>query len=217
MLGIIFTGGEGPRSDVTKRLLETAAEGTIYIAADSGLMAAEKAGIKPDWIVGDFDSLPDASSLAACPQDIIIRHPREKDFTDTEIAFSLAIEKGCGEIWLIGGGGGRIDHLFGIRSMFERELFPCRWTTASEDIHCIDAESPKNQIKAVLNKDAIVSVFPLGAGSWEASSEGLKWKLSGLPWDRGFFGLSNAAVDGNFSIIAERGRFMVILPLCKGE
>ena len=211
MLGIIFTGGEAPRSDVTKRLIGTVTEGTIYIAADSGLTAAENAGVKPDWIVGDFDSLSDTSTLAAYPQDSVIRHKYDKDFTDTEIAFSLAIEKGCESVWIFGGGGGRIDHLFGIRSMFERELFPCRWITASEDIHCIDADSTKNEISAGLQMDAIVSVFPLGAGPWEAKSEGLKCPLAGLPWDRGFFGLSNVAVDGNFSIIAESGRFMVIL------
>jgi len=213
MLGIIFTGGEGPRSDITKRLIETVAEDTIYIAADSGLTAAENAGVKPHWIVGDFDSLSDTSALAAYPQDSVIRCEKDKDFTDTEIAFSLAIEKGCESVWIFGGGGGRIDHLFGIRSMFERDLFPCRWITASEDIHCIDADSTKSEISAGLKKDAIVSVFPLGAGPWEAKSEGLKWPLAGLPWDRGFFGLSNVAIDGNFSIIAESGRFMVILPV----
>jgi len=41
----------------------------------------------------------------------------------------------------------------------------------------------------------------------------LKWPLAGLPWDRGFFGLSNAAPDGKFSVKAREGRFMIVLPL----
>jgi len=41
----------------------------------------------------------------------------------------------------------------------------------------------------------------------------LKWPLKGLPWDRGFFGLANVAPNGEFSIKAEEGRFMVIIPL----
>ena len=212
MLGIIFTGGEGPSIQVVKKLLNES-ENPMIIAADSGLVAAKNADIKPDWIVGDMDSLKDQSLLDAFPSDRIIRHGQDKDFTDTELAFSLAMEKGCGDIWLIGGGGGRIDHLFGIRSMFERDKYPCRWITAAEDIHCVDAGKSNNKISANLQKEAIVSVFPLGAGPWEASSEGLKWKLEGLPWDRGFFGLSNVTLDGEFSIIAERGRFMVILPV----
>jgi len=61
-----------------------------------------------------------------------------------------------------------------------------------------------------LEKGAVVSVFPLGEGEWKAKSIGLKWQLDGLRWDRSFFGLSNVAPDGDFSVTAEAGRFMVI-------
>jgi thiamine pyrophosphokinase len=57
-LGIIFTGGEGPPPHKLKRLLEdSAAAGALLVAANSGLLLAESAGLKPDWIVGDMDSL----------------------------------------------------------------------------------------------------------------------------------------------------------------
>jgi thiamine pyrophosphokinase len=208
LLGIIFTGGLGPSAQITRRLIEK--QDALFIAADSGLEAAEEAGVKPDWIIGDMDSLKDLSSLNAYPPECVIRHGREKDFTDTELAFSLAVEKGYNEIWIIGGGGGRTDHLFAIRSLFERDVFPCRWITDAEDIRCIDAIS--NEELGIRNeKMSPVSVFPLGLGPWEAKSSGLKWPLEGLPWERGFFGLSNVAVDGDFSIIAKKGRFMVIL------
>ena len=219
MLGIIFTGGEGPQVQVVKKILAES-ENPIIIAADSGLIAAESAGIKPHLLIGDFDSLPDtqeyttvyADILAAYPPECIIRHEREKDFTDTELAFLLAKEKGCDEVWILGGGGGRIDHLFGIRSMFERDIFPRRWITAHEDIYCIEKKGSGIRDQR-MEEGAIVSVFPLGEGPWEAKSEGLKWQLSGLKWDRGFFGLSNVALSSEISIIAETGRFMVILQL----
>jgi thiamine pyrophosphokinase len=60
---------------------------------------------------------------------------------------------------------------------------------------------------------SIVSVFPLGAGPWRAKSDGLKWPLDDVSWDRGFAGISNVALKENFVIRAERGRFMVIVPL----
>jgi len=213
MLGIIFTGGEGPQSDAVKRLLETTAEGALFIAADSGLAAAQDAGVTPDWVIGDFDSLEDESRLSGLPSQRVVRFEKDKDYTDTELAFSLAAEKGCDEIWIIGGGGGRIDHLFGIRSLFERELFPDRWITGKEDIRCLDSGESQIELSLSLEKDAVVSVFPLGAGPWEAQSRGLKWPLSNLPWDRGFFGLSNIAFSGDFTITAKSGRFMVILAL----
>jgi len=206
MLGIIFTGGEAPDTHFIKNLLDSLSQtDTLIIAADSGLIAAQDADIKPDWVIGDMDSLDTQSRLAALPPERIIRLQHDKDFSDTEMAFSLAVEKGCSQIWIIGGGGGRIDHLFGIRSLFERELFPNRWITDTADIYCIYAGN-KEQFK-----NGIVSVFPLGEGPWEAQSEGLKWPLKGLKWNRGFFGLSNVAVNGEFSISAIKGRFMVIL------
>jgi len=213
LLGIIFTGAQAPEARIIKQLLETEAKGALVIAADSGLAAAQDAGVKPDWAVGDFDSLDDESRLSEVAKERLIRYERDKDYTDTELAFSLAIEKGCGEIWIIGGGGGRIDHLFAIRSLFERELFPRRWITDSEDIFCVNSSGEEKIFSVCLKKNALVSVFPLGSGPWDAQSRGLKWPLSNLPWDRGFFGLSNEAEDGDVSITAKSGRFMVILPL----
>ena len=218
MLGIIFTGGECPSERIIKRLIEQEAamqsiEGALLAAADSGLSAAENAGLKPDWIIGDMDSLDDPARLSAYPPERVIRHAADKDYTDTELAFLHLSEKGCDEIWIIGGGGGRIDHLFAIRSLFEREVFPRRWVTDAADIRCIDAETAQNTLSASLEKGAPVSVFPLGNGPWEADSGGLKWRLAGLPWERGFFGLSNAALEGDFFIRAKAGRFMAVLPL----
>ena len=216
MLGIIFTGGEGPRAELVRRLIEREAKGALVVAADSGLAAAQSAGLPPDWVIGDMDSIDDDSSLAALPPERVIRYERDKDYTDTELAFLYAFENGCGEIWIIGGGGGRIDHLFAIRSLFERDVFPLRWITDAADIRCLEAAA-KNELSLVLEKGAVVSVFPLGTGPWEAESEGLKWQLAGLHWDRGFFGLSNAAPDGEFSIKVTEGRFMVILPLLAAD
>jgi len=220
LLGIIFTGGVGPSARTIKRIIELEAKYAILVAADSGLASAGEAGLRPDWVIGDMDSLDDASRLDALPKERVIRFARDKDYTDTELAFSHALKQGCDDIWIIGGGGGRIDHLFGIRSLFERDVFPRRWITDAEDIRCIEAENREQRTEnrfcslvcETLEKGAVVSVFPLGEGPWEARSSGLKWPLDGVRWNRGFFGLSNVALDGGFSINAEHGRFMVILP-----
>jgi len=220
MLGIVFTGAEGPPPVAIKQLIggEAAlvAKDTLLIAADSGLLMAEEAGLWPHWLVGDMDSIDTVSRLEKYPPERIIYHKADKDYTDTELAFSLALEKGCGEVWIIGGGGGRIDHLFGIRSLFERDVFPSRWVTGGEDIRCIEAApvgTPLGELSLDIMAGALVSVFPLGGGPWKAKSSGLKWPLDNLSWSRGFFGLSNIAVKNKISITAEAGRFMVIIPL----
>jgi thiamine pyrophosphokinase len=215
LLGIIFTGGDGPPPQVIRRLLE--GKDALLVAADSGLAAVEEAGFRPGWIIGDMDSLDDESRLSGYSPQCVMRYDHDKDFTDTELALSLITEKGAGETWIIGGGGGRIDHLFGIRSLFERETFPCRWVTDSADIRCIEAAAVKSDLFLRLEAGAVVSVFPLGIGPWKAKSSGLKWPLDGLSWNRGSFGVSNEAVEGQIFIRAEQGRFMVIIPFPLGE
>ena len=211
MLGVVFTGGESPPPEVIRRELK--GEKAFIVAADSGLIIAEEAGYSPKCIIGDMDSLDDEDRLRSYPPESIIRYDHDKDYTDTELAVQAVIEKGCSMIWIIGGGGGRIDHLFGIRSLFERDIFPCRWITDAADIRCIDAASAFGRLSCRLGKGEPVSVFPLGIGPWKAKSRGLKWPLDNVEWNRGFSGLSNEAADGGFSITAEKGRFLVLLSL----
>jgi thiamine pyrophosphokinase len=218
-LGIIFTGAEGPPPQKLKQLLgESATSGALLVAADSGLLLAEAAGLRPDWVVGDMDSLGDEDRLRAYPTERIIRHAVEKDHTDTELALALLWEKGCDEAWIVGGGGGRIAHIFGIRDLFERERFPRRWITAAEDIYCIDGNEGAPalagtiaKLSLTLKQGNVVSVFPLGGGPWKAASTGLKWPLDNVHWERGLYGLSNVALAPEITISAAQGRFMIII------
>ncbi|GHV88213.1 hypothetical protein AGMMS50267_05730 [Spirochaetia bacterium] len=218
--GIAFIGGEGPsatrrrelmdeagRADTTCTIPVALANAPIIVAADSGLIAAEESGITVDWVVGDMDSLDDTGRLEKYPADRVRRYGRDKDYTDTELALALLWDEGCGETWLIGGGGGRTDHLLAIRALFERERTPDRWVTAREDIRGLR----EGDVFSLTRGGEGVSVFPLGIGPWQAESRGLKWPLDALPWDRGFFGISNTAPDGGFEIRSVRGRFLVMV------
>ncbi|MCL1859764.1 MAG: thiamine diphosphokinase [Oscillospiraceae bacterium] len=84
--------------------------GNIYIAADSGILTAEKLNIKPNVVIGDFDSV-DLSSLKIKYKDIkTIKYPAEKDDTDLMLAVKYSLESGYKNIKIIGGLDGRIDH-----------------------------------------------------------------------------------------------------------
>ncbi len=83
------------------------AENDIVIAADSGIINAQKFNIEPDYIIGDFDS------LGYTPNNCnTIIHPIEKDDTDTMLAIKLGFEKGYKSFRIFGGIGGRLDHTF---------------------------------------------------------------------------------------------------------
>ena len=79
----------------------------FVIAADKGLVHLEAQGIRPDLIVGDFDSLGRVPA-----GDNILRHPVEKDDTDTMLAVKTALDRGMGTIVFYGCLGGRLDHTY---------------------------------------------------------------------------------------------------------
>ena len=86
-------------------LRERPMPGDLVIAADAGYRACQRAGIVPDLLLGDFDSMeqPDFPNIR--------RSPVEKDDTDTMLAVKTALEEGCDTVYIYGGTGGkRLDH-----------------------------------------------------------------------------------------------------------
>ena len=103
MRAFVYVGGEIFPEGITER----PAEGDLVIAADSGYRNACELGAKPTVAVGDFDSLGDV----LLPSDVeVLRHPPQKDETDSQLAVAIALERGATEITLIGGLSGRLDH-----------------------------------------------------------------------------------------------------------
>lgn len=85
----------------------------LLIAADSGIEFLNRNQIKPDILVGDFDSA-DREIVEYYRGDSQVEFREfqpEKDDTDTEIAMLLAMEKGATEIHLLGATGSRLDHM----------------------------------------------------------------------------------------------------------
>ncbi|MBE5948063.1 MAG: thiamine diphosphokinase [Lachnospiraceae bacterium] len=108
MKTLIITGGK-ISADFALTFFENK-EYDCVIAADKGLEVLDKICIKPDYIIGDFDSL-EAGILSGYSKDRIIKLNPEKDFTDTEAAIRLAIEKGADSVTIIGATGNRLDHV----------------------------------------------------------------------------------------------------------
>jgi len=77
----------------------------LVIAADGGYACLRKAGIRPDLVIGDFDSLGSAPCEAQ-----VITLPTVKDVTDTWAAIECGIERGYEEFHLYGCTGGRAEH-----------------------------------------------------------------------------------------------------------
>jgi len=89
-----------------KRLID---KQNFIIACDGGYNNCKKLNIKPDLILGDFDSLQEFELKNS------IKFPKEKDKSDFELAIDYGFEKGFKDFEIWGAIGKRLDHtLFNI-------------------------------------------------------------------------------------------------------
>ncbi|WP_337101392.1 thiamine diphosphokinase [Paenibacillus sp. YIM B09110] len=104
---IIFTGGL-----LGDWALEHITEDDLLIGADSGARFLVQHGLRPDIAIGDFDSVSDSDLAVIRGQSAktIACDPIDKDFTDTEMAFRLALDLKPQEVMLLGALGTRFDH-----------------------------------------------------------------------------------------------------------
>jgi thiamine pyrophosphokinase len=103
----VFAGG----APVDASLRAELGDVDYVIAADSGLYAALRLGLRTDLLIGDLDSVEPAVVEAA--QFDVERHPQAKDRTDIVLALDRARDLRPRRLIVVSGGGGRLDHAFG--------------------------------------------------------------------------------------------------------
>jgi thiamine pyrophosphokinase len=193
----VFTGGLYPAPEQAAHIFSKAGLPDYVIAADSGLYAAEayqqRYHFEINCITGDMDSLGSPDALSRYSNEIIDRHPRDKDDTDTELALrKAALRRGvdAGPVILIGGAGGRLDHTLAITHLFGSSLAPDIWLCANQAVYAVGEGHGKSlEISGLAATDPI-SIFPATAKG-EIRDDGLFWNIANLQWDEGAYSLSN--------------------------
>lgn len=114
---LIVTGG----SPVSEGLLRDSFGISDYvIAADGGIKALIQHGLTPDLIVGDFDSAPKTEWSERFDKTPVVTFPKEKDYTDTELAILEALKRPQETICILGGTGSRLDHTLANMMLLQR-------------------------------------------------------------------------------------------------
>ena len=154
-------------------------ETEFVIGVDKGLEFLYKHETKPDYIVGDFDSV--SRELVDYYREELNVPIREfnpvKDASDTEIALRLCLGLNRKSILILGGTGNRIDHLWANVQCLQIAL------QAGADARIVDSH---NQIR-LLDSDITLkkseafgpyfSLFPLEMPVDELSIRGAKYPL----------------------------------------
>ncbi|HHV99998.1 MAG TPA: thiamine diphosphokinase [Clostridiaceae bacterium] len=182
----------------------------FIICADGGASHAKKLGLKPDVLLGDFDSLKRDDFAYFNKMDIeILKFPVNKDMTDTELAVMHAADKGCDSIVLIGALGSRADHSLANVMLLKRML--------DKGIKGIIVDE-NNEImlindKIVLEGDSYtnVSLIPVTERVEGVTTSGLFYPLQNATIEMGStWGISNRFVCDRAEVSITSGLMLVV-------
>jgi thiamine pyrophosphokinase len=144
----------------------------MTIAVDGGYRAFQSAGLSPQVLLGDFDSLDQV-----LPTDPSIRlEPRpDQEHTDLEKALDFCNLQPEDLVTILGGSGQRSDHFLNnliIAAGVDQDI-QLSFESNTELIHRVTKGSPfTNEI----NPSNILSIIPLGRCD-SVTTSGLEWNL----------------------------------------
>ena len=178
----------------------------FIVCADSGYSFAKKAGLTPNLIIGDFDSLKEE-----LPQNTeVVKLNTHKDDTDTEHCVMECIRRGYKDFLLLGSIGGRTDHTFAniaTLAFLSEYHYNGIARNNGEEIRILKEGSYEMNNK----KGLIFSVFPYGCESVNVTYKGAEYMLNNKTLTYNVSrGISNVFVDDEAEITINRGRAILL-------
>lgn len=193
-----------------KPLKEEAKKADCIICADGGAKHLQKISLLPDILIGDFDSIGNALLEYYTEQKVhIIRYPKNKDFTDTELAIQVALEKGAKQISFFAVMGNRLDHslssLYLLKPLIEKNIFAKISNDTSEVF------LTKDMIEIEKGDYTILSLLALSEKVTGIQTEGLAYPLKGETLLQGSsLGISNVFTQKKAGISIQSGLLIII-------
>ncbi len=199
----------------------------FVIAADGGWHKALGLGLRPSLLVGDADSLPEATFAEARAAGVETqRVEAAKDESDTELAVQAALSRGARHVTILGALGGRLDHTLANVGLL---ALP---DPAAAGIELLDG---RTRVRLLRSADGgadtepdtppgaaftcaltgpvgdIVSLFPLGATAAGVTTRGLLYPLRDEPLPPGpARGLSNVRTSADAAVSLRQGQLLVV-------
>ena len=176
----------------------------LVIGADRGYLTLVENNIKPNVVIGDFDSY---TGEIECEN--IIKYPVKKDYTDSALAIEYAISKGYKSIVVYGAIGGCLDHTLANVALL------ANYTEQGIKIAFVDNEN----VLFALSNGAVsfnaeasgrISVFSFKNKAENVSEVGLMYELENACLENNIpLGVSNEFIGKDVKISVENGTLLI--------
>jgi thiamine pyrophosphokinase len=214
---LVLLGGEPIELDEPAAFLHAAgwvvASPGVVVAADSGIDQAHRLGVRVDVAVGDFDSVsPSGLARAADDGAEIERHAAAKDATDLELALDAVAVRGHTAVLVVGGDGGRLDHLLANALVLASDRYSRLDITAvgrgGSRLHVVRRA---RTIEGTPGE--YVSLLAVHGPAEDVRTDGLRYPLHGERLDPGSSrGVSNELLGARAEVRLGAGVLLAVLP-----
>lgn len=189
---VILAAGDFPGREAPLAALR---EADVRICCDSATEALVEAGMEPDRIIGDMDSL---SAAYRARYAGIITHITEQDDNDLTKAFHLALTLDPGRITIVGATGKREDHTLGNVSLL---------LDYAREASCpVEMLTDFGRFEAIFDTTALpsapgqqISIFSFD-NSLKITSAGLKYPTDEVRFDTLWKATLNEALSDTFTL-----------------
>ena len=196
----------GPLSNPAK-VKQIVKDYDLLIAADGGVRYCVDFGLTPQVIIGDMDSVG-SDSLKNNQGIEYIRHPINKDRSDTELAVEYALEHGCEQIILIAATGGHLDHTLANVALIASHPGQVALFDGTSTLIAVDKSE-----KCILHGQVgtLVSLLPYGPGPFTVRTNGLRYALRDECMNFVTHGLSNELCQMETCVCVSSGILLVYI------
>ena len=207
---LVVTGGD----PIAASALEGLPPRSCVIGVDSGVGHALALGLHVDLAVGDFDSLdPDVLADAERSGTTVERHPAAKDATDLELGLDAAVRHGARRVVVLGGHGGRLDHLLANALLLASPRFAGVVLEARMGSAGVSLARPGAPATVAAAVGSTASLLPVGGVASGVSTTGLAYPLDAEDLGPGTTrGVSNVLIEPCATVSLTGGTLLVVLP-----
>lgn len=205
---VVVTGGD----PIDPAHLPVLDPGTTVIAADSGIEHAHALGLVVDVAIGDFDSVSSEGLERAVAEGATVeRHPVAKDATDLELALDAAFALAPTRIHVLGGHGGRLDHLLANALLLAAPAYAALEVTAQMGAARITVVRQESHLVGPLGD--VVSLIALHGPTTGVTTHGLLYPLAGDDLHPGSSrGVSNELIEDRATVTIRGGVLVAVQP-----
>lgn len=191
-------------------LEEQIQEHSFIICADGAARHLVALKLKPNLLMGDFDSISKKDMEWMVDAGVNIEQfPARKDQTDTDIALDYGISLKPELITIIGCMGSRWDHSLGNVMLLNKLLEAGIKGVLRDESNMITITNNKLVVEGMLNDN--VSIIPLTTWARGVTLEGMEYPLFNHDIKMGTsIGISNRLLNNRGQIIVREGILLVI-------